>query len=292
MILTADPVKSFQDVKMKIMDDTLTDLAYLAHRLGFRNTNGCGARYVGEDVHMGRSSGGDTWSADVRYCDTKEPRLSIKYNNWRMTMKKIKFDKPTDREMEPEVADTGAVENLSPADVYTSISRTKTVSTRLEHTDMNEVTITKSDTLHESLMLGVMASVGAFGFEVETSMNAEVGGRHTWGKDETNSDSDTFSDDTSKTLSIDADLRVPPNSDVYWDLIVSKQNLSLEYTATMQAHFSIEIKAPLQRGNNNYHHLYRGQTKPYNDREFSYILGDNSTAFYIALKEQSTFQVR
>ena len=84
---------SLSDVKTRVMDLTMNDLAYLAHYLGYGWCAGCRAQYVGEDFRRER----DEWHVDTAGpCDgyKADHRLKLKYGNFTFSVKDIKYGSP------------------------------------------------------------------------------------------------------------------------------------------------------------------------------------------------------
>ena len=51
-------------------------------------------------------------------------------------------------------------------------------------------------------------------------------------------------------------IAVPAQEEVYWDLVVTKKNASLSYTATVLIEYSVTIDGWI---NGNFHEDYRGE---------------------------------
>ncbi|XP_032239144.2 uncharacterized protein LOC5513729 [Nematostella vectensis] len=60
MVPTPPKMQSLDDVKTRIMDETMAELALLAHYLGYGWCASCRAQFVGEDFRRN----GDSWEAD------------------------------------------------------------------------------------------------------------------------------------------------------------------------------------------------------------------------------------
>ncbi|XP_059166183.1 aerolysin-like [Physella acuta] len=263
-------------VKTRIMDTTMSDMASLAHFLGYGWCAGCRAANVGEDFRRS----GDTWNADKSgRCDgyRSDYRLSMAYGDWSFTIKDFKYGTPVVQDLFPETIDSGTIYNNDPTDATKTITRSET--------SVRSVTHTTTSSWKYSHELNVQVSytpqpIGGFGGSVGYKFNYKTS---TTTSDETRKEqSNTFTVDTSKVLK--------PNSAAKWKLVVSKSRTSVTYTATIIAKFSTEFKGFLRWGEGphgkytNYHYQYRGSL----DRPtFNYRFGDSSIPFYTALKRQS-----
>jgi hypothetical protein len=93
--LTSDPpaLTTLSDVKTRVMDVTMSDLALLAHYLGYGWCAGCRGQWVGEDFRRS----GDSWHADKKGpCDgyKSDQRLKINYGDFKFSVKDIKYGSP------------------------------------------------------------------------------------------------------------------------------------------------------------------------------------------------------
>ena len=89
----SDPpaLTSLSDVKTRVMDVTMDELALLAHYLGYGWCAGCRAQYVGEDFRRS----GDSWHADQKpgSCSgyKSDHRLKLNYGDFKFSVKDIKY---------------------------------------------------------------------------------------------------------------------------------------------------------------------------------------------------------
>ncbi|XP_059161549.1 aerolysin-like [Physella acuta] len=265
------------NVKTRVMDTTMADMALLAHYLGYGWCSGCRAPYVGEDFRRS----GDTWNADKSgRCEgyMSENRLNMSYGDWGFEIKDIKYGTPVVQDLTPETIDSGTIYNNDPTDATKSITRSETSVRSVTHTTTSSWKY--SHELNVQVTYSPPSATGGVGGSIGYKFNYETS---TTTSDETkNEQSKTFSVSTSKVLK--------PYSASEWSLILSKTRTSVAYTATIIAKFSAELQGFLRWGggassiDTNYHYQYRGSE----DRPtFNYRFGDSSTPFYTALKRQS-----
>ena len=84
---------SLSDVKTKVMDVTMYDLAHLAHYLGYAWCAGCHSPWVGEDFRRS----GDSWLASTQSpCSgyKANKRLKMNYGDFKFSVKQIKYGNP------------------------------------------------------------------------------------------------------------------------------------------------------------------------------------------------------
>ncbi|XP_059176561.1 uncharacterized protein LOC131956155 [Physella acuta] len=263
-------------VKNLVMDMTMSDIASLAHMLGYGWCASCRAPFVGEDFRRK----GDTWVADTAGpCDgyKSNQRLGMDYKDWGFGMKNIKYGEPVIEELTPESIDSGTMYNNDATDAIKTITREETITRTVTHTTTSE--------WKDSHELGVTVGytpppIGGMSGSISYKFNYETSSTTT---DETqNQQSQTFSISTSKTLK--------PYSAVKWNLILSKTRTTVPYTATILTRFSTELQGFLRWGgggsnpDTNYHYKYKGSgERP----TINYRFGDSSTPFYTALKRES-----
>ena len=81
---------SLSDVKTRVMDVTMQDLALLSHYLGYGWCSGCRAQWVGEDFRRS----GDSWHPDKKGpCNgyKSDQRLQLHYGDFKFSVKDIKY---------------------------------------------------------------------------------------------------------------------------------------------------------------------------------------------------------
>ncbi|XP_059179031.1 uncharacterized protein LOC131958176 [Physella acuta] len=258
-------------VKTHIMDTTMSEMAYLAHYLGYGWCSGCRAASVGEDFRRS----GDTWNADKSgRCEgyMSDKRLSMAYGDWSFEMKDIKYGEPVTQDLKPETLDSGTIYNNDQAEATKTIERSET--------SVRSVTHTTTSSWKYSHELNVQVSYMPFGLGVSAGYKFNYETSTTTSDETKREQSKTFSVSTSKTLR--------PNSAAKWSLILSKTRTSVTYTATVIAKFSTEFRGFLRKGTSNtdtnYHYQYRGSG---DHPTFHNRFGDSSIPFYTALKRQS-----
>ncbi|CAL1535882.1 unnamed protein product [Lymnaea stagnalis] len=264
-------------VKSRVMDTTMSDIAFIASYLGYGWCAGCRALYTGEDFRRD----GDTWRADKsRACQgyMNEQRLAMAYGDWGFSMKDIKYGDPVIEYLKPESIDSGTIYNNDNTKVTKSIHRSQTSVRRVTHT--------KTSSWKNGHELGLTFSytpsffTGGSGFSASYNFYYESSSRVT---DETNNQqSNTFTVNSSKTIK--------PYSAAKWDMILSKVRTTVTYTATIVVKFSTELQGFMRWGGGpyhprtNYHYQYHGS----GDRPtVNYRFGDSKVPFYTALKRES-----
>ena len=129
LLLDARALTSLDQAKSRVMDVTLTNLATLAHAMGYGWTGGCRTKWPGMDFRRE----GDTWKANYQQpCEghKAEDRLKITYENFSFKVKNIDYGKPVVDTMKPISQDVGEIQNEDPLPVETTITRKiKTVRT-------------------------------------------------------------------------------------------------------------------------------------------------------------------
>ncbi|XP_005096128.1 aerolysin-like [Aplysia californica] len=268
-----DTINSLSQAKIRVMDNTMSDIATLAHYLGYGWCASCRAPYVGEDFRRQ----GDTWQAD-----TTEPcsgalshhRLSMNYGHWKFSIKNMTFGTPVLQSLQPETVDTGVVNNELPYDVTRVITRSADVIRSVTHTATSE--------WRRSHELGLTFGYSSVGF----SSSAEY--RFTYGT------STTTSDSTGRTqagsFTVKESLTVPAYSAANFTIIISQTRRTVSYTATILIHFSTELGGFMRWGRGpdgrltNCHYQHKGsERRP----TVHYRFGNARVPFYEALKEES-----
>ncbi|XP_048586611.1 aerolysin-5-like [Nematostella vectensis] len=94
MVPTPPKMQSLDDVKTRIMDETMAELALLAHYLGYGWCASCRAQFVGEDFRRN----GDSWEADRKGpCKgyMNHHRLKMHYRDFKFGVKNIVYVEST-----------------------------------------------------------------------------------------------------------------------------------------------------------------------------------------------------
>ncbi|EDO50030.1 predicted protein [Nematostella vectensis] len=120
-------MQSLDDVKTRIMDETMAELALLAHYLGYGKCASCRAQFVGEDFRRN----GDSWEADRKGpCKgyMNHHRLKMHYRDFKFGVKNIVYDKPVIQTLKPQSYISGSERNNEDHEV------TRTVSEQVEST--------------------------------------------------------------------------------------------------------------------------------------------------------------
>ena len=115
-------MKSLEDVRTRVMDFTLGNLAILAHYLGYGWSYGCRAQYVGEDFIRSLES----WLAAKKGpCNGYQAshRLKIHYLKFSLGTKNIVYGKPIIQNLSPQKYDSGTVRNPDSHPATTTITR-------------------------------------------------------------------------------------------------------------------------------------------------------------------------
>ena len=125
--------RSLSDVKTRVMDVTLDNLALLAHYLGYAWCAGCRAQYVGEDFRRRA----DSWEADKKGpCNgyKSDHRLKLHYKHFSFGIKNIKYGKAVIQSLVPQTYDSGPVRNPDPHPLTTTITREVSSTRSVTHT--------------------------------------------------------------------------------------------------------------------------------------------------------------
>ena len=126
-------LRSLSDVKTRVMDVTLDNLALLAHYLGYGWCAGCRAQYVGEDFRRRA----DSWEADKKGpCNgyKSDHRLKLHYKHFSFGIKNIKYGKAVIQSLVPQTNDSGPVRNPDPHPLTTTITREVSSTRSVTHT--------------------------------------------------------------------------------------------------------------------------------------------------------------
>lgn len=277
MVAAAPALKSLSDVKTRVMDVTLDNLATLAHYLGYGWCAGCRGQYVGEDFRRN----GDSWEADRKGpCKgyKADQRLKIHYKNFKFDVKKMQYGKAVIQQFIADSYDSGPVTN---PDVHPS-----TVSVERTVTDTRTVTHSTTSSWSQSHELGI--TIGYQPPDSTGGMTASAS--YTFKYEKSTSKTDSTGTEQTKSFKITTSKVLKPHASVEWRIVVTKQRVTIPYTATVIAKFSAELDGFLRWGggysgkNPNFHVNHRGSgSRP----TFRYNIGDANTPMYTALKQQS-----
>jgi len=268
-------------VKTLVMEQTLYNMANLAHYLGFGWCYGCSHRKVGENFIRR----GDVWEADTKtrcrgYRNKK--RLSLVYADWKPHIYKMTYGKPVLDYLQPETADSGKTVNDHSTPLTTVVER--------EIRSIRSVTHTKSKSWKKAHELGVKLTYTATAKTpfAESSASAEFSYRFTY--ENSRSTTDTTNKQDEKLFRKSSSKVLDPYTAVEWEVLVSKLRVTTPYTATVLLKCSTKLRGFLRWGGGyngrttNYHYKQRGSRKKIN---FDYKFGDADTSFWEALHKQS-----
>lgn len=281
MVAQPPTLVSLSDVKTRVMDVTLPNLALLAHYLGYGWCAGCRAQWVGEDFRRN----GDSWeAAKIGTCNGYKAghRLKLHYGDFKFGIKSIRYGSAVVQSMTPQVYLSGTVTNNDPHDTKTTIER--------EVRSVRTVTHTTTSSWKHSHELGVEISytppaTGGVGAKASYKFSYE----------KTTTTTDSTSNQQWNIIKIKSEKTLKPHTKAKWQILVTKQRVTVPYTATVIAKFSAQTDGFLRwgggynGGSTNYHYQYRGSdSRP----TFKYRFGSGSIPFYKALKEQSDRNTR
>jgi len=270
---------SMADVKTRVMDVTMSNLATLAHYLGYAWCASCYAQWVGEDFRRN----GDSWEADTQgtckgYKATQ--RLKMHYDDFHFSMKSITYGKALIEELQPEAYYSGVLRNDDPNPADIEIERTVTTTRTVTHTVTTNWQ--KSHDVGIEISYSPPDLTGGVGGSVSYNFGYENGETTTDSED--NKQTHTFKIKTSKT--------VPGNSRLNWKIMLAKTRNTVPYRATIITKFSAELDGFLRWGggyngdSTNYHNTYRGsESRP--TIKYKFGEGDMGAPFYEDLKRQS-----
>lgn len=274
-VSSPEELDELSKVKTRIMDTTMSEMAYLAHYLGYGWCAGCRAPYVGDDFR--RSV--DTWVADQSgrckgYMSDK--RLSMAYGDWGFEIQHIKYGTPVVQDLIPETIEMGTAKNSEMFKATKTFSRSMTSVRSITHTTTSSWKY--SQELNGQISYTPPSTVDSVRGPVVYKFKYE------------NSTTTSHRKEHSRILNVSSSKTLDPYSAAKFQLILHKTRTSMTYTATVIAKFSTELRGFLRWGkgadsiDTNYHYKYRGS----GDRPtFNYKFGDSSTPFYTALKRQS-----
>jgi len=270
------PLQSLADVKTRVMDVTMKDLALLAHYLGYGWCASCRAQYVGEDFVRN----GDSWHADKKGpCNgyKSDHRLKMHYRDFSFGIKNIQYGNPVRQSLNPQNFYSGVLRNDDASPATVSLERSVETVRTVSHTT--------TSTWQASHELGIEINytpppTGGVGGSVSYKFGYQHG--ETTTDSESNTQKRTFKIATSKTL--------PAHTKTNWKIMVAKTRTTISYTATIIAKFSAELDGFMRWGggyngaSTNYHNSHRGSGSR---AQVNYKFGSASTPFYTELKRQS-----
>ncbi|KAI8798498.1 Biomphalysin 10 [Biomphalaria glabrata] len=265
-------------VKTRIMDATLSNMANLAHLMGYGWCSGCMSNYVGEDFYRD----GETWKANQNgTCNgyKSDQRLSLVFSNWKFAIKNIKYGESVTDEIQPSTLDKGMTRNND--------SETATDTYEISETIMETITHSSTSSWTNRIDLGLSVTVQIPLMFPQSSLSSTS--TFTTSFEQSSSNTKDQSTANSKTFKKTIEKSIAPFSAAEYEVILHKTRTTVPYTATIIAKFSTEFRGFLRwdGGNDsptsNYHYQFKGSE----DRPtFNYRFGDDSEAFYSALKKE------
>ena len=282
IIIEKLPLKSVLDVKTRVMDLTLNNLALLAHYLGYGWAGGCRGRVAGQDFLRE----GDSWKAHYQegcegYMSTD--RLKIVYENFSFKVKNIDYQTPEVKSLRPIIQDVGEINNQDSLEAITTIRReiksvrtvTHSSSTRFKSGFGASVTLSyKSPGLIGEVATGTFkASITLSGGSERAQLNTDENGEIIW-----------------DIVRVKETQTTDGNSGSSYRMTTSQKKADVPYKATIQVQFTARLEGFLVWGgglngeNPNYHEKHRGsEDRP----SFPYTIGTATRPFYTFLKEKS-----
>jgi len=273
-------------VKTLVMEQTLYNMAKLAHYLGYGWCSGCRSRWVGENFIRR----GDVWEADTRArCRgyRSKERLSLAYADWKPHIYKMTYGKPVLDYLQPETADSGKAVNDHSTPITTVVER--------QIRSIRSVTHTKSKSWKKAHELGVKMTYTANYKTPIVGVSQSLELSYNFRYENSRSTTDTTNKQDEKLFKMSSSKVLDPYTAVEWEVLVSKQRVTTPYTAKVLLKFSTMLRGFLRwgRGYNgpttNYHYLQRGSHRRI---YFDYKFGDADTSFWEALHKQSRYNSR
>jgi len=256
--------------KTLAMEETLYNLAKLAHYLGYGGCSGCRAQKVGENFRRVR----DTWVANHERCNGKnDKRLSLDYTDWTPKMHTIIYGKPVIDYLQPETTDAGRIVNDHSTPLTAVFER--------QIKSIRSVTHTRSKSWKRAYELGLTIS-----YDTMVGPSSELTFKFSYENSQTTKDSKNKQDE--KLFTKSTSKVIDPFTAVEWKVLVFKQRVTTTYTAKVLLTFSTVLRGFLRGGGvSNYHIHWRGSEK-----ELSYTFGDKNTPFWEALQKQNRYNRR
>ena len=275
------PLTSLDQAKSRVMDVTLTNLALLAHAMGYGWTGGCRSKSPGMDYRRE----GDTWKSNYQEpCEgfKKDNRLKITYENFSFKVKNMKYGKPVTDNLKPIVQDVGVIRNEDSLPSETTIRREiKTVRTVVHSsTSRWKAGVGASLSLKYNSPGAAGAVAGSF------SASVTLSGESQSGQVDTNENGDV----NWETLRAIESQNINGLSGATYRLNVARKNVTVPYTAVIQVQFSVKLEGFLRwgggKGGNspNFHEEHQGSdSRP----DVTYTMGSSEESFVKVLKRQS-----
>ncbi|XP_015778634.1 PREDICTED: uncharacterized protein LOC107356548 [Acropora digitifera] len=276
------PLKNLDEVKTRIMDVTLFNLALLANFLGYGWAGGCRGRIAGEDFLRD----GDSWKSHYQrgcagYMSTS--RLKIVYDNFGFKVKKMDYSEAETQSIKPIVQDKGEIKNQDSNVVESTIKRQiKTVRTVIHSSSTRfKTTIGASLTLSYQSP-GVIGEVATGTFKASFTLSG--------GKESAQVQKEANGDIKWEYIKVKESQTTEPNSGTSYRITTSQTRYNVPYKAVIQVQFSARLEGFLIWGggpngkNPNYHEKWRGS----GDRPtFNYDIGSGERPFFKHLKQIS-----
>ncbi|KAK0064696.1 Biomphalysin 23 [Biomphalaria pfeifferi] len=267
--------RSSEEIKQKIMENSLTNLATLANMLGYAYPLGARGINVGEDFHIE----GNSWVANKQDFNGKEcriqgcdERLTIEYNDWSLAVKDIIYGDKVIDNLSPEAIHSGVEYNHMNTSSTKTFEFSKTISETIVHS------ITSSFTTSAEMSVSLDFGFKSFG----GSVSLTVGIEH----------STTSSSEDSKMKSVlykaSTTHTIPPQSAAKYSAVVSKVRTTIPYTAVIVARFSVKFvgylrsREGVEHPNFNFHYLFSNIVDT--NRWIPFTFGDTSEPFQAALQ--------
>ena len=275
-------LKGLEEVKTRIMDVTLFNLALLANYLGYGWAGGCRGRIAGEDFLRD----GDSWRSHYQkdcggYKSTH--RLKIVYENFSFRVKNMEYSKPEIESLKPIVQDVGEIKNEDSLSTSTTIQRQiKTVRT-VTHSSSTRFKTTVGASLTLSYKSpGLIGDVATGTFKGSFTLSG--------GKETAELNKDTNGEIKWDYVKVKESQTTEANSGTSYQITTSQTKVNVPYKATIQVQFTARLEGFLIWGggpngkNPNYHEKWTGS----GDRPtFNYDIGTNEVPFYKFLKQVS-----
>jgi hypothetical protein len=233
MVDTPPPPKNFEEIKTRVMEETLRPLAKLAFYLGYGWPLGCRADRGGEDFKRD----GNSWVADTTEpCEGYEAdqRLKIHYNNFKLETTDVKYGEPVIDKLKPQ-PQTNQVLDVT----NDSSSPLKKSFTAIKK-KVQSVTMTATSNWEMSNEVGISISynAGLFGASADYKFS------YTNGK--SNSKEQGKQEETTEEISFTKEI--PPYTSTKYRILLTKTRKTTPYTATIILNFSVEFEGFLRWG--------------------------------------------
>ncbi|KAI8798911.1 Biomphalysin 19 [Biomphalaria glabrata] len=265
--------------KRVIMENTMNNLVRLAMALGYGHCAGNKAIYVGDDFYRD----GDSWIADHRlfWGDKKcngekcEERLKIDYLDWSFNMKDIIYS-------------NGVIDELKPERVYEmgfQNNQNNNVTKTFEYKNAFSSSITHSTSISKKTSFEYTVSM-----EVDAKFISKIKGSIMMAFENSELYKTEMGSKNGEELVDRINYSIPAQTFAKYKVFLSKIRTTTPYTAIFIAKFNVRFTGMLRYGGGyaskmtNFHYQYKGSTER---PSFTYTFGDDSDAFYTALKLQS-----